>query len=220
MFSKRRWRREACGHRADFLSRIGTARWERTRAAETSAVDPASGIFGLQCRITTGPPDRGKTQRNPYITYQNAARNQGFSSKGTPISRHKRPRLPRPRPSGRVHFDVAACPGLEPVNHFGRRRATRVLQADLAYRLLPRGYERTDDRGRPADRQPARRRPGPEPGCEHRRLKLQPVLVVHHNGPGAILHFKFENGETLLASIYHRFWHQAGLGDGPRSGAR
>ncbi len=42
-------------------------------------------------------------------------------------------------------------------------------------------------------------------------LSFQSVLVVHHNAPGATLRVALENGETLVPSIYHRFW-RAGQG--------
>jgi hypothetical protein len=42
-------------------------------------------------------------------------------------------------------------------------------------------------------------------------LSFQPVMVVHHNPPGATLRIELDNGETLLPSIYHRFW-RAGIG--------
>jgi hypothetical protein len=42
-------------------------------------------------------------------------------------------------------------------------------------------------------------------------LSFQPVLVVHHNAPGQTLKVAMENGETLVASVYHRFW-RAGKG--------
>jgi hypothetical protein len=42
-------------------------------------------------------------------------------------------------------------------------------------------------------------------------LSFQPVLVVHHNPPGSTLRLELDNGETLVPSIYHRFW-RAGIG--------
>jgi hypothetical protein len=42
-------------------------------------------------------------------------------------------------------------------------------------------------------------------------LSFQPILVVHRNPPREILHVELDNGETLRASAYHRFW-RAGLG--------
>jgi hypothetical protein len=42
-------------------------------------------------------------------------------------------------------------------------------------------------------------------------LSFQPVLVVHHNAPGETLKVALESGETLVASVYHRFW-RAGKG--------
>jgi hypothetical protein len=42
-------------------------------------------------------------------------------------------------------------------------------------------------------------------------LTYEPILVVHHNAPGKTLRLVFDTGETLLPSIYHRFW-RAGQG--------
>ena len=42
-------------------------------------------------------------------------------------------------------------------------------------------------------------------------LSFQSVLVVHHNAPGTTLRVALENGETLVPSVYHRFW-RAGQG--------
>ncbi len=42
-------------------------------------------------------------------------------------------------------------------------------------------------------------------------LSFESVLVVHHNAPGVTLRVALENGETLVPSIYHRFW-RAGKG--------
>jgi hypothetical protein len=42
-------------------------------------------------------------------------------------------------------------------------------------------------------------------------LSFQPILVVHRNPPSEILRIELDNGETLGASAYHRFW-RAGLG--------
>ena len=42
-------------------------------------------------------------------------------------------------------------------------------------------------------------------------MSYQPILVVHHNPPGKTLRVLLDNGETLVASIYHRFW-RAGQG--------
>src|SRR5262249_29119049 len=42
-------------------------------------------------------------------------------------------------------------------------------------------------------------------------LSFQPILVVHHTPPREILRVELDNGETLRASPYHRFW-RAGLG--------
>ena len=38
------------------------------------------------------------------------------------------------------------------------------------------------------------------------RLDFQPVLVVHHNPPGETLRIVLEGGETIVSSVYHRFW--------------
>jgi hypothetical protein len=40
------------------------------------------------------------------------------------------------------------------------------------------------------------------------RVTVQPVLVVHHNKPGETLKIETDNGETLVASVYHRFWRK------------
>jgi hypothetical protein len=37
-------------------------------------------------------------------------------------------------------------------------------------------------------------------------LSFQSVVVVHHNPPAETLKVALDNGETLTASIYHRFW--------------
>jgi hypothetical protein len=42
-------------------------------------------------------------------------------------------------------------------------------------------------------------------------LSFQPVLVLHHNPPGSTLRLELDNGETIVPSIYHRFW-RAGIG--------
>jgi hypothetical protein len=42
-------------------------------------------------------------------------------------------------------------------------------------------------------------------------LSFHPILVVHHNPPGSTLRLELDNGETLVPSIYHRFW-RAGKG--------
>jgi hypothetical protein len=42
-------------------------------------------------------------------------------------------------------------------------------------------------------------------------LGFQPVLVVHRNAPGATVKVELDNGEAILASVYHRFW-RAGKG--------
>lgn len=42
-------------------------------------------------------------------------------------------------------------------------------------------------------------------------LSFQTISVVHHNPPGKILAVALDNGETISASIFHRFW-RAGVG--------
>ena len=42
-------------------------------------------------------------------------------------------------------------------------------------------------------------------------LSFQPITVVHHNPPSATVRRELDNGETLVPSIYHRFW-RAGRG--------
>ncbi len=42
-------------------------------------------------------------------------------------------------------------------------------------------------------------------------LSFQPILVVHHNVPARTLKVTLDNGEAIVASIYHRFW-RAGQG--------
>lgn len=42
-------------------------------------------------------------------------------------------------------------------------------------------------------------------------LGVQPVLVVHHNPAGATIQVELDSGETVTASVYHRFW-RAGRG--------
>ena len=37
-------------------------------------------------------------------------------------------------------------------------------------------------------------------------LAFEPILAVHHNPPCATIRVMLDNGETLVASIYHRFW--------------
>jgi hypothetical protein len=37
-------------------------------------------------------------------------------------------------------------------------------------------------------------------------LDYSPVLVVHHNKPSETLRTTLTNGETLVSSVYHRFW--------------
>jgi hypothetical protein len=37
-------------------------------------------------------------------------------------------------------------------------------------------------------------------------LSFQPILVVHHNAPGATLRVTTSDGQTVAASTYHRFW--------------
>ena len=42
-------------------------------------------------------------------------------------------------------------------------------------------------------------------------LSFQSVLVVHHNAPAKTIRVALDNGETITASTYHRFW-QVGKG--------
>ena len=42
-------------------------------------------------------------------------------------------------------------------------------------------------------------------------LSFQSIKVVHHNAPGKTIRVALDNGETLVASVYHRFW-RAGRG--------
>jgi hypothetical protein len=42
-------------------------------------------------------------------------------------------------------------------------------------------------------------------------LSFQPILVVHHNAPARTLKVTLDREETIVASIYHRFW-RAGKG--------
>jgi hypothetical protein len=42
-------------------------------------------------------------------------------------------------------------------------------------------------------------------------LGFQPVTVVHHNAPSATIRLAVDNGDLLVASVYHRFW-RAGIG--------
>jgi hypothetical protein len=42
-------------------------------------------------------------------------------------------------------------------------------------------------------------------------LTFQPIQVVHHNPPGSTVQLTLDNGETLVPSVYHRFW-RAGRG--------
>ncbi len=42
-------------------------------------------------------------------------------------------------------------------------------------------------------------------------LSFQPVTVVHHNAPAKTIRIALDNGETITASTYHRFW-QVGKG--------
>ncbi len=37
-------------------------------------------------------------------------------------------------------------------------------------------------------------------------LSFQPVVFVHHNPPGKTLRIALTNGESLVCSVYHRFW--------------
>jgi hypothetical protein len=42
-------------------------------------------------------------------------------------------------------------------------------------------------------------------------LSFQPILVVHHNAPARTLRITMDHDETIVASVYHRFW-RAGKG--------
>jgi len=42
-------------------------------------------------------------------------------------------------------------------------------------------------------------------------LEFHPVTVVHHNAPSATIRLALDNGDALIASVYHRFWC-AGIG--------
>lgn len=42
-------------------------------------------------------------------------------------------------------------------------------------------------------------------------LSFQPILVVHRNPPGSTVRITLDNGETVVASRFHRFW-RAGRG--------
>jgi hypothetical protein len=42
-------------------------------------------------------------------------------------------------------------------------------------------------------------------------LSIQPVVFVHHNPPGKTLRVSLSGGESLVCSVYHRFW-RANLG--------
>jgi hypothetical protein len=42
-------------------------------------------------------------------------------------------------------------------------------------------------------------------------LGFHPVTVVHHNAPSTTIRLALDNGDALLASVYHRFW-RAGIG--------
>jgi hypothetical protein len=42
-------------------------------------------------------------------------------------------------------------------------------------------------------------------------LSFQPILVVHHNAPSQTLRVRLDTGDTVVPSIYHRFW-RAGHG--------
>jgi tetratricopeptide (TPR) repeat protein len=41
-------------------------------------------------------------------------------------------------------------------------------------------------------------------------LDYNPVLVVHHNKPSKTLRTTLTNGESLVSSVYHRFWRSGG----------
>jgi Pretoxin HINT domain len=42
-------------------------------------------------------------------------------------------------------------------------------------------------------------------------LSLQPVVFVHHNPPGKTLRIRLSGGDSVVCSVYHRFW-RANLG--------
>jgi Pretoxin HINT domain len=42
-------------------------------------------------------------------------------------------------------------------------------------------------------------------------LAFQPVVFLHHNPPGKTLRVSFSGGESVVCSVYHRFW-RANLG--------
>ncbi len=42
-------------------------------------------------------------------------------------------------------------------------------------------------------------------------LAFQSVNVIHHNAPAPTIHVKLDNGDTIVASTFHRFW-RAGRG--------
>ena len=42
-------------------------------------------------------------------------------------------------------------------------------------------------------------------------LSFQPVTGVHHNAPSKTIRVQLDNGETVTASTFHRFW-QVGKG--------
>ena len=43
-------------------------------------------------------------------------------------------------------------------------------------------------------------------------LGFHPVTVVHHNAPSATIRLALDNGDALVASIYHRFWRRESAG--------
>ena len=43
------------------------------------------------------------------------------------------------------------------------------------------------------------------------RLGFQPVVFLHHNPPGKTLRIPLTSGESVVCSVYHRFW-RANLG--------
>ncbi len=48
-------------------------------------------------------------------------------------------------------------------------------------------------------------------------LGFHPVTVVHHNAPSATIRVALENGDALVASVYHRFWRGHRLENGSRA---
>ena len=63
----------------------------------------------------------------------------------------------------------------------------------------------------PADRVDPGRRPGPSQDATTGRLGFQPVVFLHHNPPGKTLRISLTSGDSVVCSVYHRFW-RANLG--------